>query len=80
MKTKRMSRAEAEAVVGKANARKNILANMALALSFHPWSNTPAEWMRLEAVVVLLGGSAPTYARKAVKAWKLRTLIHSRAA
>jgi hypothetical protein len=30
------------------------LRNMAVALSLHPWNNTPQDWLRLEAALVIL--------------------------
>jgi hypothetical protein len=30
------------------------LRNMAVALSLHSWNNTPADWLRLEAALVIL--------------------------
>ena len=30
------------------------LRNMAIALSLHPWNNTPQDWLRLEAALVIL--------------------------
>ena len=37
-----------------ANPADPFLRNMALALSLHPWNNTPQDWLRLEAALVIL--------------------------
>ena len=37
-----------------ANASDPFLRNMAVALSLHSWNNTPEEWRRLEAALVIL--------------------------
>lgn len=37
-----------------ANPADPFLRNMAIALSLHSWSNTAAEWQRLEAALVIL--------------------------
>jgi hypothetical protein len=37
-----------------ANAGDPFLRNMACALSLHTWNNTPADWLRLQAALVLL--------------------------
>lgn len=44
-----------------ANPGDPFLRNMAVALSLHPWNNTPQDWLRLEAALVILrqkGGRA----------------------
>jgi hypothetical protein len=79
VKAKLMSKATAEQVLGR-SVRKNELANMALALTFHPWANRPVDWLRLEAAVVLLGSAAPVHARRAIKAWKVRCAMAKAAA
>jgi len=47
---RRMSYDEA---VKLANPGDCFLRNMAIALSLHPWSNTAADWLRLEAALVI---------------------------
>ena len=37
-----------------ANPGDPFLRNMALALSLHSWNNTPQDWLRLEAALVIL--------------------------
>jgi hypothetical protein len=37
-----------------ANPRDPFLRNMSIALSLHTWSNTMADWLRLEAALVIL--------------------------
>ena len=37
-----------------ANPGDPFLRNMAIALSLHSWQNTEAEWLRLEAALVIL--------------------------
>lgn len=37
----------------RANAGDPFLANMILALSLHYWQNTPEDWQRLEAALML---------------------------
>jgi hypothetical protein len=40
--------------VKHANPGDPFLRNMAVALSLHTWSNTPQDWQRLEAALVIL--------------------------
>jgi hypothetical protein len=44
--------AEAQDLVISANL--SVLKAQAAALSLHPWLNTPEEWLRLEACLVLI--------------------------
>ena len=37
-----------------ANPGDPFLRNMAVALSLHSWNNTPQDWLRLEAALVIL--------------------------
>ena len=37
-----------------ANPGDPFLRNMAVALSLHAWNNTPQDWLRLEAALVIL--------------------------
>ena len=37
-----------------ANHRDPFLRNMAIALSLHSWNNSPQDWLRLEAALVIL--------------------------
>jgi hypothetical protein len=62
---KRITKREAKAVVGK--QRRTDLVNMAKALSLVTWQNTPEDWRRLEAAVVLLGDEAPPRARALIR-------------
>jgi hypothetical protein len=48
---RRLTYAEA---VKLANPGDPFLRNMANALSLHSWSNTPEDWLRLEAALVIL--------------------------
>jgi hypothetical protein len=41
-----------------ANPGDPFLHNMAIALSLHSWTNTPQEWLRLEAALVILDHKA----------------------
>jgi hypothetical protein len=43
-----------EEAVKLANPGDPFLRNMAVALSLHSWSNTPQNWLRLEAALVIL--------------------------
>jgi hypothetical protein len=43
-----------EQAITLANPGDPFLRNMAVALSLHSWNNTPADWMRLEAALVIL--------------------------
>jgi hypothetical protein len=43
-----------EEAVKLANPGDPFLRNMAVALSLHTWSNTPQDWQRLEAALVIL--------------------------
>jgi hypothetical protein len=45
-----------------------ILRNMAIALSLHPWNNSPEEWQRLQEAVAELGATAPKAAKAALAA------------
>jgi len=47
-----LSANEAKRCVGHANI--SMLKAQAAALSLHPWHNTPTEWLRLEACLVLI--------------------------
>jgi hypothetical protein len=47
-----LSVAEAQGLVISANL--SVLKAQAAALSLHSWNNTPAEWLRLEACLVLI--------------------------
>lgn len=48
--------------------RSNIDRAQALALSFHPWQNTPDDWHQLRSVVYRLGARAPKAARDTLAA------------
>jgi hypothetical protein len=48
------SRLTYEEAIKLANPGDPFLRNMAIALSLHPWNNTPQDWMRLEAALVIL--------------------------
>ena len=37
-----------------ANPGDSFLRNMAIALSLHAWNNTPREWLRLEAALMII--------------------------
>jgi hypothetical protein len=37
-----------------ANPGDPFLRNMAIALSLHTWNNTPQDWLRLEAALVII--------------------------
>jgi hypothetical protein len=37
-----------------ANPGDPFLRNMAIALSLHSWNNTPQDWLRLEAALVII--------------------------
>jgi hypothetical protein len=37
-----------------ANSADPFLLNMAIALSLHSWNNTPQDWLRLEAALVII--------------------------
>lgn len=37
-----------------ANPGDPFLRNMAIALSLHSWNNTPQDWLRLEATLVII--------------------------
>ncbi len=37
-----------------ANPGDPVLRNIAVALSLHSWNNTPQDWLRLEAALVIL--------------------------
>ena len=63
-----MTQQEAKRIVG--NQASVFVRNMAVALSFHSWANTPEEWQRLEAACVVLGRSAPRIARNALATFK----------
>ena len=43
-----------EEAIKLANPGDPFLRNMAVALSLHTWSNTPQDWQRLEAALVIL--------------------------
>jgi hypothetical protein len=47
-----LSIAEARSLVASANL--SVLKAQAAALSLHSWNNTPADWLRLEACLVLI--------------------------
>jgi hypothetical protein len=65
-----MTKDEARKLVGR--APKWILANMAFALSLHPWLNDENDWRRLEAAVVVLGKRAPERAVDILNGYKAR--------
>jgi hypothetical protein len=48
---RRLTYAEA---VKLANSGDPFLRNMAIALSLHAWNNTPQDWLRLEAALVII--------------------------
>ena len=48
---RRLTYAEA---IKLANPGDPFLCNMAVALSLHSWNNTPQDWLRLEAALVIL--------------------------
>jgi hypothetical protein len=48
---RKLSYAEA---VKLANPGDPFLRNMAIALSLHTWNNTPLDWLRLEAALVII--------------------------
>src|SRR5215831_7542102 len=48
---KKLTHAEA---IKLANPGDPFLRNMAIALSLHTWNNTPQDWLRLEAALVIL--------------------------
>jgi hypothetical protein len=43
-----------EQAIELANPGDPFLRNMAVALSLHSWNNTPQDWLRLEAALVIL--------------------------
>ena len=43
------------------------LRNMAIALSLHPWNNTPQDWLRLEAALVILHHKSRRIRRGAIQ-------------
>jgi hypothetical protein len=43
-----------EEAIKLANPGDPFLGNMAVALSIHSWNNTPQDWLRLEAALVIL--------------------------
>jgi hypothetical protein len=43
-----------EEAVKLANPGDPFLRNMAVALSLHSWNNTPQDWLRLEAALVII--------------------------
>jgi hypothetical protein len=43
-----------EQAVKLANPGDPFLRNMAVALSLHSWNNTPHDWLRLEAALVII--------------------------
>jgi hypothetical protein len=43
-----------EEAIKLANPGDPFLRNMAVALSLHTWNNTPQDWRRLEAALVIL--------------------------
>jgi hypothetical protein len=43
-----------EEAIKLANPGDPLLRNMAVALSLHTWNNTPQDWLRLEAALVIL--------------------------
>ena len=43
-----------EEAIKLANPGDPFLRNMAVALSLHTWNNTPQDWLRLEAALVIL--------------------------
>lgn len=63
-----MTREDAEKLVGR--QPHVALKNMALALTLGAWQNTPEDWKRLEASVIVLGAAAPKRARQFLKRHK----------
>jgi hypothetical protein len=56
-----MTPSEARQIIG--NQPEWAVRNMAFALTLHSWNNSPDDWQRLEAAVIVLGRKAPKRAR-----------------